>query len=58
MKSGIILDEKKLNEKEFFLIGRQPDLSDIVLEHPSISRKHAVIQHKNNGELYLALKQD
>jgi len=53
MKSGVILEEKKLTEKAFFLIGRLVDLSDIVLEHPSISRKHAVLQHKNNGELYI-----
>ena len=53
MKSGVILEEKKLSDKSFYLIGRLPNLSDIVLEHPSISRKHAVLQHKNNGELYV-----
>lgn len=53
IKSGVILEEKHLEEKEFFLIGRLPDLSDIVVTHPSISRKHAVLQYKNTGELYL-----
>lgn len=43
VKNGSIIDEKKIFEKEFYLIGKYPDISDIVLEHPSISRKHSII---------------
>jgi len=43
VKDGSIIDEKKIIEKAFFLIGKFTDTSDIVLEHPSISRKHSII---------------
>ena len=35
------------------MVGKLPDLCDIVLEHPSISRKHAVFQFHKNGKLFL-----
>ena len=53
IKNGVILEEITLKDKEFFLIGRLQDLSDIVVQHPSISRKHAVLQYKNTGELFI-----
>lgn len=53
IKNGVILEEISLKDREFFLIGRLQDLSDIVVQHPSISRKHAVLQYKNTGELFV-----
>ena len=43
IKNGILISEVKQKEKDFLLIGKFPDISDIVLEHPSISRKHAIL---------------
>jgi len=53
IKDGVPVDEKDISYKPFILLGKYPDLCDIVMEHPTISRKHAVIQHKNNGEIFL-----
>ena len=43
IKDGAIVDEISLEckEKTYFILGRQPDIVDILLEHPSISRQHA-----------------
>ena len=43
IKNGVEQDIVKLDEKTFYLVGKVPDLCDIVLENPTISRKHAVI---------------
>lgn len=46
------MGKKKLWEKGWYLFGRAP-ICDIVLDHPSISRQHAVIQYKKNGDAFL-----
>jgi len=53
IKEGTIIEEVNIGEKEFYLIGKLPDLCDIVLDHSSISRKHAIIQHKVDDEVYV-----
>lgn len=53
MKEGSILDEINLSKKEFYIVGRQEDICDIFLENPTISRKHAVIQHKDTGDIFI-----
>eukprot|EP00210_Caulerpa_lentillifera_P004028 g3843.t1 len=47
IKDGTSLQTVELEEKEFFAFGRSPD-SDFVLEHPSLSRFHCIVQF--NGE--------
>lgn len=42
-KSGSELDPIPLDKKAYYVFGRQPT-SDVLLDHPSISRHHAVIQ--------------
>eukprot|EP00698_Gefionella_okellyi_P001120 TRINITY_DN11011_c0_g1_i1.p1 TRINITY_DN11011_c0_g1~~TRINITY_DN11011_c0_g1_i1.p1 ORF type:complete len:702 (+),score=185.88 TRINITY_DN11011_c0_g1_i1:63-2108(+) len=53
LKSGQIIDDIDLSEKPFYILGRHGELCDIVLDHPSSSRQHAVLQHKGDDEVYL-----
>jgi pSer/pThr/pTyr-binding forkhead associated (FHA) protein len=52
LRDGVELDPIDINSKAVWLVGRQPTC-DIALEHPSLSRQHAVLQHRANGALYL-----
>ncbi|KAI8987731.1 SMAD/FHA domain-containing protein [Mycotypha africana] len=53
LKNGASIETIKGSEnKEFVTIGRLP-ICDILMEHPSISRYHAVIQFDRDGEAYL-----
>ncbi|TYI74555.1 hypothetical protein E1A91_D07G208000v1 [Gossypium mustelinum] len=52
LKDGCILDRFKVFEKGAYMFGRI-DLCDFVLEHPTISRFHAVLQFRSSGEAYL-----
>ncbi|XP_042189325.1 kanadaptin isoform X1 [Callorhinchus milii] len=45
LKTGSIVSELRLNSKSFHVVGRLPNC-DISLEHPSISRYHAIVQHR------------
>ncbi|KAK4285573.1 hypothetical protein QN277_002255 [Acacia crassicarpa] len=52
LKEGCIIDKLDVYEKGAYMFGRL-DLCDFVLEHPTISRFHAVIQFKRSGQAYL-----
>ncbi|KAL0350740.1 UNVERIFIED_CONTAM: Kanadaptin [Sesamum radiatum] len=52
LKDGAIVDQFDVNKKGAYMFGRV-DLCDFVLEHPTISRFHAVLQFKSNGGAYL-----
>ncbi|KAL3813513.1 hypothetical protein ACJIZ3_014781 [Penstemon smallii] len=52
LKLGAIINQIDVNEKGAYMFGRV-DLCDFVLDHPTISRFHAVLQFKNNGNAYL-----
>ncbi|KAL4378097.1 hypothetical protein GQ457_02G006100 [Hibiscus cannabinus] len=52
LKDGCIVDQFKVYEKGAYMFGRV-DLCDFVLEHPTISRFHAVLQFRSSGEAYL-----
>ncbi|CAL1392540.1 unnamed protein product [Linum trigynum] len=52
LKDGTIVDQFDVCEKGAYMFGRV-DLCDFVLEHPTISRFHAVLQFKRSGEAYL-----
>ncbi|KAK1297773.1 hypothetical protein QJS10_CPB15g01098 [Acorus calamus] len=52
LKDGAIIEQFDLSEKGAYMFGRV-DLCDFVLEHPTISRFHAVLQFKNTGEAFL-----
>ncbi|EDV22213.1 uncharacterized protein TRIADDRAFT_64173 [Trichoplax adhaerens] len=50
LKNGCIVDIWKLNDKAYYIFGRSP-VCDFVLDHPSVSRCHAVLQfHKYNHD--------
>lgn len=47
LKNGCIISNIDLTSKPFYVFGRLPSC-DISLEHPSVSRYHAVIQYKQS----------
>ena len=53
LKAGQIVEVLKLHNKDHFVLGRQPDICDFCLEHTSISRKHAVLQYRDDNALML-----
>ncbi|TSM77416.1 Kanadaptin [Bagarius yarrelli] len=48
LKNGSILDTVPLTQQSYFVVGRLP-VCDISLEHPSISRYHAVVQYRGTA---------
>ncbi|XP_026800054.3 kanadaptin [Pangasianodon hypophthalmus] len=48
LKNGAILDAVPLTQQSYFVVGRLP-VCDISLEHPSISRYHAVVQYRGKA---------
>ncbi|XP_050380025.1 uncharacterized protein LOC126797437 [Argentina anserina] len=52
LKDGAIVDQFDVYEKGAYMFGRV-DLCDFVLEHPTISRFHAVLQFNTSGDAYL-----
>lgn len=45
IKHGTVIEQMKLSHKPFHVFGRLPSC-DVQLEHPSISRYHAVLQYR------------
>jgi pSer/pThr/pTyr-binding forkhead associated (FHA) protein len=52
-RDGIIQDTIDISQKEYYLIGRNKDISDIYINNMTVSRAHCVIQHKDDGEIFL-----
>ncbi|KFK33222.1 hypothetical protein AALP_AA6G346500, partial [Arabis alpina] len=52
LKEGAIVEQLEVHEKGAYMFGRD-GLCDFALEHPSISRFHAVIQYKRSGAAYI-----
>lgn len=48
LKNGAILDTVPLTQQSYFVVGRLP-VCDLSLEHPSISRYHAVVQYRGKA---------
>lgn len=49
LKNGAIVERVKLEEEPFYVVGRLPKC-DLALEHPSLSRYHAVVQYRGKGK--------
>lgn len=43
----------EIGRKSYVLFGRNAQMSDIKLDHPSISRRHALMGHGSSGNLYV-----
>ena len=52
-KKGACIDSIALSGKEFIVFGRKKDNCDIVLDHSSISRVHAVVFFGEMGSVYV-----
>ena len=52
MKNGTVVEQRDVNSKGHFTFGRN-ESTDFKLEHPSISRLHAVLQFSPAGESFL-----
>ncbi|KAL5200657.1 hypothetical protein ABZP36_021860 [Zizania latifolia] len=52
LKDGTIVDKLDVSKKGAYMFGRI-DLCDFVLEHPTISRFHAVLQFRNDESVFL-----
>lgn len=50
LKSGQIVETVNLNDKSYYVFGRLANLCDVVLAHPTVSRFHAVLQYRLNGD--------
>ncbi|CZT23430.1 related to PML1 Subunit of the RES complex, which is required for nuclear retention of unspliced pre-mRNAs [Ramularia collo-cygni] len=46
-KKKDLLDTIYLHQRSVWLMGRDPKITDLLLEHPSISKQHAVIQFRH-----------
>ena len=53
LKDGTIVGTLILDTKTHYTIGRQQGAVDILAEHPSISRQHAVLQFRDDGALMI-----
>ena len=51
IKAGAVVDKIDISGKGTYIVGRTAKTCDIHLQHPSISRQHAVFQHKNDGNM-------
>ena len=52
MKNGTVVEQSTINTKNHYTFGRN-EANDFRLEHPSISRLHAVLQFSADGESFL-----
>ncbi|XP_056343440.1 kanadaptin [Oenanthe melanoleuca] len=48
LKGGVLLGSVRLEDSSWFLVGRLPGCA-LALEHPSVSRHHAVLQYRGAG---------
>eukprot|EP00040_Diaphanoeca_grandis_P020528 m.109226 g.109226 ORF g.109226 m.109226 type:complete len:539 (+) comp27935_c0_seq1:268-1884(+) len=52
LKNGAVIEEFILKDKPYFVVGRLPNC-DIVMEHESASRYHAILQCGDDGHVYI-----
>ncbi|GLE08034.1 hypothetical protein PINS_up018930 [Pythium insidiosum] len=50
IKDGETIEEVAIGRQACYLLGRNEDVCDYSMQHPSISRQHAVIVHRREGD--------
>eukprot|EP00962_Isochrysis_galbana_P008605 scaffold2397_cov113-Isochrysis_galbana.AAC.1 len=53
IREGVVLESIDISERPFYILGRDPASAQVVLPHPSVSRQHAAIQHRDSGGVWL-----
>ena len=51
IEDGVVLETLDVSSCSHYVLGRHPSSADLVVPHPSVSRDHAVIQHRDTGEI-------
>jgi len=52
-KNDAKIETLPLGAKKYTVFGRNDEVCDVVIDHPSASRKHAAIVHHTSGKVYL-----
>lgn len=52
-KDGELVDQIDLTNRPYTILGRNPDHSHVLLDHPSISRKHAVVYFSDEERIFI-----
>jgi len=52
-REGAIINTIDIGKKEYYLIGRNKLICDIYINNITVSRAHCVLQHKDDGDLYI-----
>lgn len=52
-KGGEIIEQICIGTRSCYVLGRSEELADVWLQHPSISRQHAVVAHNNKEQICL-----
>lgn len=53
IREGVVMETLDISAKSHYQLGRDPAGADICLPHPSVSRRHAVLQHRDSGGVWL-----
>ena len=53
IKGGVVIDNLDISKSGSLVFGRMEPVCDVVLQHPSISRQHAVLQFDKHGRLFV-----
>lgn len=49
LKGGETVDELRVGRQACYVLGRNEDVCDFGMQHPSISRQHAAVVHDKQG---------
>lgn len=52
-REGAITNTIDISKKEYYLMGRNKLICDVYINNITVSRVHCVLQHKDDGELYI-----